>query len=472
MAGAEKTTLFRDLSFIVSCDDEDRVYQNASLLVCGNSIKCVAEETGSLHGNKPEMPVADEVIDCGGMVLYPGLINTHHHLYQTFSRNLPEVQGLQLFAWLKKLYEIWKNLDEEVIYYSAMTGLSELLLGGCTTCMDHHYVFPKGCQGNLLAEQFRAADTLGIRFHATRGSMDLSVKDGGLPPDAVVQSVDEILKDCEDAVSRFHDAKRFSMHRVLLAPCSPFSVSEDLLRESARLARSLGVRLHTHLAETKDEENYTLSRYGIRPLAYMERLDWLGEDVHFAHGIHFNDDEIALLAQTKTGVAHCPASNMKLSSGVARIPDLLEQGVPVGLAVDGSASNDASSLMEEMRTAYLLHRLTYGDRAPDGYEILKMATRGSARILGRDDIGCIAPGMAADFFLVDLKDIALCGAQFDVKSMLSTVGLRRNADMTVVNGRIVVRNRKLVTVDEADLVSRAEDVQRNYILATSSCVTS
>ena len=251
---------------------------------------------------------ADDVIDASHMVMYPGLINTHHHLYQTFSRNLPEVQNLELFPWLKALYEIWKNLDEENVYYSALTGLGELLKTGCTTCLDHHYVFPKGHTFGLLEAQFQAANDLGIRFYATRGSMDLSVKDGGLPPDSVVQTVNEILRDCREAVEKFHDSSPYSMHQVALAPCSPFSVSKELLQESAKLARSLHVRLHTHLAETKDEENYTLKRYGMRPLEYMESLGWTGPDIWYAHGIHFTDKELDVLARTGTGVAHCPIS--------------------------------------------------------------------------------------------------------------------------------------------------------------------
>ena len=234
---------------------------------------------------------------------------------------------MELFPWLKTLYEIWKHVDEDVVYYSSLTGMGELLKTGCTTCLDHHYVFPGTVGGGLLDAQFHAADELGMRFHATRGSMDLSVKDGGLPPDSVVQTIDEILRDSQAVVEKYHDSSRYSMHTVALAPCSPFSVTGGLLRESAVLARSLGVRLHTHLAETKDEEAFTLEHYGMRPLAYMESLGWIGDDVWYAHGIHFNTEELELLAATGTGVAHCPVSNMKLSSGIARIPEMLRLGV-------------------------------------------------------------------------------------------------------------------------------------------------
>ena len=406
---------------------------------------------------------ADDVIDASHMVMYPGLINTHHHLYQTFSRNLSEVQNLELFPWLKALYEIWKNLDEESVYYSSITGLGELLKTGCTTCLDHHYVFPKGHTFGLLEAQFQAANDLGIRFYATRGSMDLSVKDGGLPPDSVVQTVNEILRDCREAVEKFHDSSPYSMHQVALAPCSPFSVSKELLQESAKLARSLHVRLHTHLAETKDEENYTLKRYGMRPLEYMESLGWTGPDVWYAHGIHFTDNELDVLARTGTGVTHCPISNMKLSSGIAKIPQMLRLNVPVGLGVDGSASNNGSNLLEEMRVAYLLHRLNSSDKAPSGYDILKMATRGSARLLGREELGCIAPGMAADFFLIDLNRLELTGAAFDLKSMLCTIGFKGSVDYTVVNGKVVVKDGRLTRLSEEIIARKADAAVRAYL---------
>ena len=406
---------------------------------------------------------ADDVIDASHMVMYPGLINTHHHLYQTFSRNLPEVQNLELFPWLKALYEIWKNLDEESVYYSSITGLGELLKTGCTTCLDHHYVFPKGHTFGLLEAQFQAANDLGIRFYATRGSMDLSVKDGGLPPDSVVQTVNEILRDCREAVEKFHDSSPYSMHQVALAPCSPFSVSKELLQESAKLARSLHVRLHTHLAETKDEENYTLKRYGMRPLEYMESLGWTGPDVWYTHGIHFTDNELDVLARTGTGVTHCPISNMKLSSGIAKIPQMLRLNVPVGLGVDGSASNDGSNLLEERRVAYLLHRLNSSDKAPSGYDILKMATRGSARLLGREELGCIAPGMAADFFLIDLNRLELTGAAFDLKSMLCTIGFKGSVDYTVVNGKVVVKDGRLTRLSEEIIARKADAAVRAYL---------
>lgn len=447
------TLLVKNIKHLVTCDAEDRVLHDVNVLVKDGVIMKIGCENVT----------ADEVIDGSHMVMYPGLINTHHHLYQTFSRNLPQVQNMELFSWLKTLYEIWKHVDEDVTYYSSLTGMGELLKSGCTTCLDHQYVFPKGHESGILDAQFAAADALGMRFYATRGSMDLSVKDGGLPPDSVVQTVDEILRDCEEAVKKFHDPNPFSMHQVALAPCSPFSVIGDLLRESAALARKLKVRLHTHLAETMDEERFTLEHFHMRPLEYMESLGWIGPDVWYAHGIHFTDQELVRLAETKTGVAHCPISNMKLSSGVAKIPQMLELGVPVGLAVDGSASNDGSNLLEEMRVAYLLHRLNWSQKAPDGYDFLKMATRGSASILGRKELGQIAEGMAADFFMIHLDRLELVGAQYDVTSMLCTVGFKDSVDYTVVNGKIVVKEGQLTGVEEALVIEKANASVDTYL---------
>jgi len=447
------TTLIRNLRTIVTCDGKDRVLEYQDLYIEDGILKAIGANLDCQ---------ADEILDGTYLLCYPGLINTHHHLYQIFSRNLEAVQNLELFPWLKYLYEIWKNLDENIVRLSSMTGMGELMKHGCTTCFDHHYVFPAGA-GDLIAAQFEAADQLGIRMHASRGSMDLSVKDGGLPPDSVVQSVDEILRDSALAIERWHDSSFGSMRQVALAPCSPFSVSADLLRESAKLARQYGVRLHTHLAETKDEERYTLERFGLRPLAYMESLGWIGSDVWYAHGIHFNDEELRLLADTGTGIAHCPVSNMKLASGVARIPEMLRLGVKVGLAVDGSASQDGSSLLEELRICFLLHRLHASNAAPTGYDILKMATRGSAALLGRSDIGSIEVGKCADLFLVDSRRLELVGATFDPKAVFGTVGLRGPVDYTMVNGRFTVREGRLCTVDEEALSERAQRACETYL---------
>lgn len=448
-----KTLLIKNVRCIVTCDGHNRVLQNADIYCEDGIIRAIGQGLGK---------TADEMIDGTHFLCYPGLINTHHHLYQQFSRNLPQVQNMELFRWLKTLYEIWKNLDEDVVYYSSLTGMGELLKHGCTTCFDHHYVFPNGA-GDLLGAQARAAEQLGIRMHFSRGSMDLSVKDGGLPPDSVVQSVEEILKDSERIIKTYHDASFGSMRQVALAPCSPFSVSEDLLRQSAILARQYGVRLHTHLCETKDEEAYMLAREGMRPLSYMQSLGWVGSDVWYAHGIHFNDEELRLLAETQTGVCHCPASNMKLASGVARIPELLHLGVPVGLGVDGSASNDGSSMMEELRTCYLLHRLTSKENAPSGYDVLKMATVGGAKLLGRTDIGSLEVGNCCDLFLIDSRRLELVGAAFDPKAVLATVGVRGAVDYTVVHGKICVKEGRLVGIDEQTVSEQAQRCCEAYL---------
>lgn len=447
------TLLIRNCRAIVTCDDGDHVYEQADLFCRDGFIEAIGKDLRQQ---------AEETMDGSHMLCYPGLVNTHHHLYQVFSRNLPQVQNMELFDWLKTLYEIWKGLDEEVIRLSSLTGMGELMKNGCTTCFDHHYVFPNTA-GDLIAAQFAAADELGIRMIASRGSMDLSKKDGGLPPDSVVQTVDEIMKDSQRLIETWKDERPGAMRGIVLAPCSPFSVSAELLRESALLARQYGVRLHTHLCETNDEEAYTLARFGMRPYAYMESLGWVGSDVWYAHGIHFNSEELQELARTKTGVAHCPISNMKLSSGVAKVPEMLRLGVPLGLAVDGSASNDGSNLLEEMRVCFLLHRLTSGSAAPSGYDILKMATRGSASLLGRADIGQLAPGKCADLFLVDSRRLELVGACLDPKSVLCTVGLKGAVDATVVQGKVTVKNGHLARLDEEALSARANEKVVKYL---------
>ena len=447
------TLAVNDIRAIVACDMKNTVYENVNLYCRDGLIEYIGTEKRD----------ADKVIDGKGMLCYPGLVNAHHHLYQVFSRNLPKVQNMELFDWLKTLYEIWKNLNEDTIYLSSLTGMGELMKNGCTTVFDHHYVFPAGA-GDLIGAQAAAADRLGVRMHFSRGSMDLSVKDGGLPPDSVVQTVDEIMKDSIDLIDKYHDTSFRSKRRIALAPCSPFSVSEELLVESAKLAREKGVRLHTHLCETKDEEDYMIAREGVRPLEYMERVGWIGDDVWYAHGIHFNDAELARLAETGTGVCHCPISNMKLSSGIARIPEMLAMGIPVGLGVDGSASNDGSDLLEEIRVAFLLHRLNSSKDAPTGYDILRMATIGSARLLGRDkEIGSIETGKCADFFLIDSGRTELTGACYDPASVLGTVGVRGAVDYTVIDGEITVEHGRICGVDEEKLSADSDRELKRYL---------
>lgn len=440
-----KTLFIKNIKSLISCDENDSVYEDVNIFVENGVIKYIGKD----------LYEANETIDATNMLVYPGLINTHHHLYQTFTRNLHQVQKLELFPWLIYLYEIWKGIDSESIRYSSLVGMGELMKNGCTTCFDHHYVFPRSEEEKLIDTQFSAAKELGIRMHASRGSMSLSKKDGGLPPDSVVQNIDKILYDSERLVKKFHNPNKFSMSQVALAPCSPFSVTSELMKETANLARRLGVRLHTHLAETIDEERFISEKFGMRPLEYMKSLGWVGEDVWYAHGIHFNDDELKILAKTKTGVAHCPISNMKLSSGIAKIPQMIKLGIPVGLAVDGSASNDGSNLLEEIRVCYLLHRLNSSKDAPTGYEILKIATRGSAKVLGRNDIGELSIGKAADLFMINSKRLEFVGTQFDPKSILGTVGIKGNVDYTIVSGEIVVKEGKLINIDEEKITYEA-----------------
>lgn len=446
------SVLIKNAAAIVTCDDENNIYKNADMYILDGEIIKI----GKINND------ADEIFDMRGKYIYPGLINTHHHLYQTFTRNLLKVQNMELFDWLETLYEIWRGIDEESIFLSSLTGMSELIKYGCTTCFDHHYIFPKHSE-NFIDSQFDAADKLGIRLYASRGSMSLGKSKGGLPPDDLVQDIDTILSDSERLIKKYNDTSKFSMHNVALAPCSPFSVTPELLKESANLARRFGVRLHTHLAETKDEERFCTEKLGMRPLEFMDSVGWMGSDVWFAHGIYFNNDEIKRLAQTGTGIAHCPVSNMKLASGVCRVPDMIEAGVKIGLAVDGSASNDCSNLMAEIRASYLLHRLAYSNKAPSGYDILKFATRGSAEILGRNDIGKLSIGKAADFFAIDSESIELIGTFTDPAGLLASTGYSKPADYVFVGGKLICENGVLKGINEEETVREANKKVRKLI---------
>jgi 8-oxoguanine deaminase len=402
-------------------------------------------------------------IDCSTKLVIPGLVNSHHHLCQTLTRNLPQVQNKPLFDWLVTLYEIWKFLDDRAIYYSTLMGCGELLKTGCTTTTDHHYLYPKQIQMDIPAIQFEAAAKLGIRFCPTRGSMSRSKKDGGLPPDSVVQDEELILKHSEEVVQKYHDPSPLSMRQIHLGPCAPFNVTPELMKETASLARKYGVRLHTHLAETKDEVQYCHQVYGKRPLQLMEELDWLGEDVWYAHGVHFNDDELNLLAKTGTGVAHCPASNMRLGSGIARIPEMLKLDIPVGLAVDGSASNDSSDMVGEMRQALLLHRVNSGADAITAKQVLEMATLGSARLLGRKDIGSLEVGNAADIAIFELNKLEYTGALSDPLAALIFSGINHEVDTTIVNGEIVVKSGKLVNFNEHEIIRDGNEIAEKML---------
>jgi len=448
-----KKILLKNVHTLVTMAGNEPPLHGSDVLIEGNRITAIYPGP-----NKPFPPADAEIIEASRHVVYPGFINTHHHLYQTLTRNIPGIQDVKLFDWLVALYEIWRNLTPEAVDISTRVGVGELLLSGCTTTTDHFYVFPRGVSGELLDVEIAAARDMGIRFHPTRGSMSRGRSKGGLPPDDVVQHHDVILRDCERVIDLYHDPSPDSMCRIALAPCSPFSVTSDLLRETIRFARSRGVICHTHLCETLDEEEYCFATHGLRPLEYMEKNEWLGPDVWFAHGIYFSEDEIRQLAATKTGVAHCPTSNLRLGSGIAPIPAMLKAGVRVGLAVDGSASNDSSSMSRELQTALLVHRVGTAVDAMPARTVLNMATRGGADLLGWSDIGRIAPGMLADLALFRLDRIEYAGAMADPASAILFCGSGARADYTIVNGVIRVAKGELIGVDEQRLFHHANDI--------------
>lgn len=417
------------------------------ILIEGNRIKKIA------RGITP--PPGCEVVDASRHVVMPGMANTHHHFYQTLTRNVPAVQDAKLFKWLVYLYEVWKGVDEEAVYWSSLLALAELAKTGCSLSTDHHYLYPQGFKDDLPGLQFKAASEIGLRFAPTRGSMSRSKKDGGLPPDTVVQDEDTILAESESALRKYHDPAPDAMRKLALAPCSPFSVSEQSMKDAAALARRYGARLHTHLAETKDEDEFCVKMYGRRPLKVMEDCGFVGPDVWYAHGIHFNDEELKLLAATKTGVAHCPSSNMRLGSGICRVREMLDLGVPVGLAVDGSASNDASDMLGEARQALLLQRVRYGSAGITAREVLGLATEGGARILGYEEAGRLEEGALADLALFDVMKLEYAGALSDPAAALLFSGYNHGVDHLIVNGRFVVKATRLVGADEERIRSEA-----------------
>ena len=403
------------------------------------------------------------VVDARGCLLTPGLVNTHHHLYQWATRGL--AVDSTLFEWLTTLYPVWAGIDEEVVRAASTGALGWLARTGCTTTTDHHYVFPAGA-GDLLAAEIEAAAAVGLRFHPTRGSMDLGASQGGLPPDSVVEDIDEILSATEDAVRRFHDPAPGAMVRVAVAPCSPFSVTGELMTRAAELARREGVRLHTHLAETTDEDDFCRERFGATPTEYVESLGWLGDDVWMAHSVHLDDAAVKRFGATGTSVAHCPSSNARLGAGIARVRDLRDAGVPVGLGVDGAASNEAGSLLEELRHAVLFARARGGPRALTVRDALEMATMGGARVLGRaDEIGSIEPGKLADLALWRLDTLP----HVDIADPVAALALASQPplELLLVHGRPVVEHDRLVTVDEDD-VARAAAAAATTLLERAS----
>ncbi|MFI6167364.1 8-oxoguanine deaminase [Nocardia sp. NPDC051052] len=423
---------------VATVDAVGTEYRDGYVVLRGNRIEAVGA------GAAPAVDGSARRIDGRGCLLTPGLVNTHHHLYQWITRGL--AADNTLFEWLTTLYPIWAGIDEEAVRIAATGGLAALARTGCTTTTDHHYVFPRE-GGDLLGAEIAAAAEVGLRFHPCRGSMDLGAGSGGLPPDHVVQTLDEILADSATAIARHHDSSFDSMLRIALAPCSPFSVTPDLLRESAVLARESGVRLHTHVAETIDEQDYCAATFGCTPAQYMERLGWVGADVWWAHAIHLDDSAIETMAKTGTGVAHCPTSNARIGAGIARTADLVHAGVPVGLGVDGAASNESSSMIEEPRNALFFARNRGGPRAMTVRTSLALATIGGARVLGRDaEIGSIEPGKLADLALWRLDTPAHAGIDDPVTALV--LGSAPPLAALIVNGRAVVRDGRLRTIDE------------------------
>ncbi|HUM37617.1 MAG TPA: 8-oxoguanine deaminase [Anaerolineae bacterium] len=447
------TLLIKNATVLVTMDDAHRRIADGGLFVRDNVIEAV--------GPTDTLPAtADRVINAQGLLLLPGLVNTHHHLYQTLTRAVPAVQDAVLFTWLKTLYPIWARMDSEAVYVSAKLGLAELLLSGATTVSDHLYIYPNGV---TLDDEIRAAQELGVRFHPCRGSMSRGESQGGLPPDRVVEQEDAILRDTQRVIEAYHEPEPYGMVRIVVAPCSPFSVTEDLMRESAALARSYGVHLHTHLAETADEEDFCKATAGKRPVAYAESLGWLGDDVWFAHGVHINAEEIALMAQTHTGVAHCPSSNMRLASGIAPVRAYLDAGVPVGLAVDGSASNDSSHLLAEARIALLLQRVQGNPAGLTAEEALWIATRGGAEVLGRNDIGQLTPGKAADCIGMRLDTVGYAGGAVHDPLAATVFCEPQGVALSIINGQVVVAEGQLLTADLPSLVEKHNAIARRLV---------
>jgi 8-oxoguanine deaminase len=456
------TTLLIKNAHIVTMDDHQREIPEGGLFIRRGLI----QEVGPVS----ELPeTADEVLDLKGHIVLPGLVNTHHHFYQTLTRAIPAAQDANLFNWLTALYPIWARLTPDDIFTSTQTALAELALSGCTTASDHLYLFPNGSR---LDDEIAAAQEIGLRLQASRGSMSLGASQGGLPPDAVVDSEDSILKDSQRLIEKYHDAEMGAMVQIVLAPCSPFSVTGDLMKQSAKLAREYGVRLHTHLAETEDEEQFCLQKFGHRPVGYMQELDWVGDDVWFAHAVWVNDEEIKVFAQHNCGVAHCPTSNMRLASGIAPVKEYRAAGVTVGLGVDGSASNDGSHLLAEVRNAMLVARAKEGitgfslSKDPNrklmtAREALYLGTGGGAAVLGRKDIGSLESGKCADFFAINLNRLDYAGMHDPVAALVFGQPVR--VDYTVVGGKFVVREGQLATVDESKLIEKHDKAAKRLI---------
>lgn len=437
-----RSILLKNASHLVTMDDQRRELADTDVLIVGNRIARIGTMDRDID--------VDEMIDMSGKIVLPGLINTHHHMYQSLTRAVPAAQNVELFDWLKQLYRIWAGLTPEMVRVSTQTAMAELILSGCTTSSDHLYIFPNGC---TLDHSIEGAHEIGMRFHASRGAMSVGESAGGLPPDALTEDENAILADSQRLIETFHDPDDGAMVRIALAPCSPFSVSRDLMREAARMARQMGVSLHTHLAENDKDVAYSQEVFGMTPAQYAEDLDWVGHDVWHAHCVKLDTPGISLFARTGTGVAHCPCSNMRLASGIAPIKDMLAAGVSVGLGVDGSASNDAGHMLDEVRQAMLLQRVGHGPDAMSARTALELATRGGAKVLNRRDIGQIAEGMCADIIAFELNAIGLAGALHDPVAAL-VFGKPDRVWFSMINGRTVVSEGHLATLDLQSLIGQ------------------
>ena len=411
-------------------------------------------------GESSSLPlIADTIIDMKGHVVIPGMVNTHHHLFQNLTRAVPAAQNSELFGWLKTLYPIWSNIGPEHVYWSTALGLAELALSGCTTSSDHLYIYPNGAK---LDDSLSAASDIGVRFHGTRGSMSIGESQGGLPPDSLTEKESFILSESQRLIETYNDSSRYAMQRVALAPCSPFSVSIDLMRESAAMARSYGVGLHTHLAENAEDIEYGLQQFGMRPGEYVEAVGWTGDDVWHAHCVQLNSEEINLFAKTGTGIAHCPCSNMRLASGIAPVRQMLDTGVKVGLGVDGSASNDSGNMLNEARQTMLLQRVNSKASTMTAREALRVATIGGASVLNRDDIGMLVPGYAADITAFKRDNVDFSGSDWDPVASLIFCGPSK-ANYTIINGKIVVSEGQLTSIPMEKLVHEHSKLSRDLI---------
>jgi 8-oxoguanine deaminase len=447
-----KTMLVKNADVVATMDAARREIRNGGLFVADHRIVAV--------GPTAELPqTADEVLDLKGHIVIPGLINTHHHMFQTLTRAWPAAQNVELFDWLTALFPVWQRLTPEMIKVSTKTAMAELILSGCTTSMDHLYLYPNGCR---LDDQVEAAREIGMRFHASRGAMSVGVSKGGLPPDSLIEDEGAIVKDMLRVIDAYNDAGRFSMLRIAVAPCSPFTVSRDLMREAVKLARSRGVGMHSHLAESDKDVAYSLERFHMTPAQYAEEVGWVGRDVWHAHCVKLDDHGIRLFGRTGTGVAHCPCSNMRLASGIAPIRRMRSVAVAVGLGVDGSASNDSSHLLAEARQAMLLARAGFGPDAMTAREALEIATLGGAKVLNRDDIGALAPDMAADFVAFDLQTVAFAGGLHDPVAAL-VLCAPAGVALSVINGRVVVKEGRLTTIDLPVLIETHNRLARALV---------